>query len=197
MLLHMNWASLSNGNCILAHLCAAATRLAMVDISSAVVPEFGYKQPKREQVQHFLCGQARSAYNLSAISLDDSLVDDGTPACKKRKRECSRNCSIQLSHLSSACDTVIQHSAKNLLQWKSCYPHQQRPIAAYRNTAGIIHAWILKTISITVMKTITIKNNNQANNKLLCLSLLQVCRVHIVSESSRVLAWPCKLIPEI
>ena len=57
----------------------------MADISSVVVPESGCKQRKRERSQCFLCGQAPSVYNLSAILPDDSLADNGTPACKKQK----------------------------------------------------------------------------------------------------------------
>ena len=85
----------------------------MADISSVVVPESGYKQRKCERALCFLCGQAPSAYNFSAVLPDDSLADNGTPPCKKQKGERLRNCSIQVSHLSSAYDAVTEHLAKN------------------------------------------------------------------------------------
>ena len=139
------YASFSNHDRVLARLCAAAARDSRWQTSARSL----YQQ-KCEQAQRFLCRQAHSAYKLSAVLLGDSLADDDTPARKKRKGECSQNCSIQLSHLSSTYDAVTQHSAKNLLQRKACYPHPQKSTAAYRNIAGTIHTWILKTITIKV-----------------------------------------------
>ena len=115
-----------------------------------------FARRKRQRVQNYASGRARSAYRFQQ-SLDDGFSSSSsTPGGVGRP--CKRHCSLALGGLREAFAAVGKHPAKVLQKRMASYPTPKKQKLAHQNFTGMQYYY--KIINIHTNN----KNNNNNNN---------------------------------
>ena len=114
----------------------AALEKAMATPSSTTSADSVSAKRKRQRVDNYHSGQARSAYRFRP-SLDDGLAASSSSQ-EGGDRPCKRHCSLALGKLKEAFPAVSKHPAKVLQKRMASYPTPKKAKLAYQNFTGNI-----------------------------------------------------------
>ena len=114
----------------------AALEKAMATPSSAPLNDSVSARRKRQRVDNYHSGRARSAYRFQQ-SLDDGFAASSSSQVGGN-RPCKRHCSQALGKLKEAFAAVSKHPAKVLQKRMASYPTPKKAKLAHQNFTGNI-----------------------------------------------------------
>ena len=115
---------------------SAALEKAMATPSSAPLNDSVSARRKRQRVENYHSGRARSAYCFKQ-SLNDGFAASSSSQ-EGGNRPCKRHCSQALGKLKEAFVAVSKHPAKVLQKRMASYPTPKKPRLAHQNFTGNI-----------------------------------------------------------
>jgi hypothetical protein len=111
----------------------AALFTAMATNSSGESEESTFARRKRQRVENYSSGCARSAYRFQRSLQEGLAASSSTP-----ERSCKRHCSVALEGLKPAFLAISKHPAKVLQKRMASYPTPKKEKLAHQNYRGTI-----------------------------------------------------------